>query len=437
MNSLLEYPIKRRYVPPSLLLARRSLYWFFVIAMLPAFTPAVAQKTDKLLLNLLRKSPELFGPMLKYPAQYDVQILYTQIDRDADNKPTFRTYRYRVDKHRYFYPASTVKFPAVLLALEKLNTLKKEGYTISRDTPMLTDSAWAGETAVRRDTSAPNGLPSVGQYARKILLVSDNDAFNRLYEWIGQCAFNQQLYAKGYRDLRIVHRLSVPLTAEQNRRTNPVRFVEHERVIYDQPAQTCVETPQADSVIKRGIGYMKGDSLIKQPFDFTTKNYFALEDQQAMLKAVLFPEAVPVRQRFNLTPDDYRFVYQYMSQLPRETTYPHYDSTFYDSYCKFLLAGDNKKMFPRNLRIFNKVGDAYGYLIDNAYITDFDTGVEFLLSAVIYCNKDGIFNDDTYDYDTVGFPFMGNLGRVIFDYESRRKRPYKPDFSRFRVNYDK
>ena len=32
---------------------------------------------------------------------------------------------------------------------------------------------------------------------------------------------------------------------------------------------------------------------------------------------------------------------------------------------------------------------------------------------------------------------MGNLGRVIYDYESRRKRPNKPDFSRFRVTYDK
>lgn len=407
------------------------------MAVLSVFTPCAAQKTDKLLLNLLHKSPELFGPILKNPAQYDVQILYTQIDRDPQNRPTFRTYRYRVDKRRYFYPASTVKLPAVLLSLEKLNRLKKAGYAVGRDTPLLTDSAVVGQTSVRRDTTAQTGLPSVAHYAKKILLVSDNDAFNRLYEFIGQCQFNEQLYAKGYRDLRIVHRLEVSLTPEQNRRTNPVRLLDGEKVIYSQPEQVCTRTPHPDSTIRRGIGYMKGDSLVKQPFDFTAKNYFALEDQQAMLKAVLFPEAVPTRQRFDLAPDDYRFVYQYLSQLPRETTYPRYDSTYYDSYCKFLLAGDSKKMFPRHLRIFNKVGDAYGYLIDNAYITDFDTGVEFLLSAVIYCNKDGILNDSAYDYDTVGYPFMGNLGRVIFDYESRRKRPNPPDFSRFRITYDK
>lgn len=390
-------------------------------------------KTDKLLNDLLRKSPELFGPVLRNPAKFDVQVLYTQINRDAQNRPSFRTYRYRVNKKRYFYPASTVKLPGVLLALEKLNELN-----IRRNTTMLTDSAAVGQTAVRADTSAPNGLPSVAHYAKKILLVSDNDAFNRLYEFIGQCNLNERLYRKGYRDLRIVHRLSVPLTAEQNRQTNPVRFVDStDRVVFQQPAQTCERTPKADSLIQRGVGYRRGDSLVRQPFAFTDKNSFALEDQQAMLKAVLFPDDVAPRQRFNLAPDDYPFLYQYLSQLPRETQFPRYDSTYYDSYCKFLLAGDQKTPFPSRIRIFNKVGDAYGYLIDNAYIVDFDRGIEFMLAAVIYVNEDGIFNDDQYEYTTIGLPFMGNLGRVIYDYEAKRRRPNVPNLNRFRVNYDR
>lgn len=413
-----------------------------VISVFSVFKTNAQPRTDKLLADLLQKSPELFGPVLRNPAQYDVQILYTQINRDARNRPSFRPYRYRVDKNRYFYPASTVKLPGVLLALEKLNELN-----ISRDAIMLTDSAEAGQTTVRRDTTARNGLPSVAHYAKKILLVSDNDAFNRLYEFVGQCGLNERLYGKGYRNLRIVHRLSVPLSVEQNRRTNPVRFVDSTgKLIYQQPAQVCDRTPQADSTIRRGVGYMTagktGDSLVRQPFDFTQKNYFALEDQQAILKAVLFPDAVAAAQRFHLKPDDYPFLYQYLSQLPRETAYPKYDSTgpravYYDSYCKFLLAGDQKKPFPSSIRIFNKVGDAYGYLIDNAYIVDFDKNIEFMLAAVIYVNADGVFNDDHYEYDTIGLPFLGNLGRVIYDYEARRKRPNVPDLSRFRVNYER
>jgi len=402
--------------------------------------PTFAQQTDKLLRDLLNRSPELFGPVLRQPGKYDVQILYTQIHRNAQNRPTFKTYRYRVDKNRYFYPASTVKLPAVLLALEKLNQLRKPGLT--RDTPMLTDSAYDQQTTVRRDTTSPDGLPSVAQYIKKILLASDNDAFNRLYEFIGQCAFNEQLQAKGYPDLRIVHRLSLPLTAEQNRRTNPIRFVQgsgnaSDSVIYQQPMQVCDQTFGPTAPIRRGIGYMQNGTLVKEPFDFTDKNYFALEDQQEMLKAVLFPEEVKAEKRFALTPDDYRFLYQYLSQLPRETTYPAYDSTHHDGDTKFFLFGDGKSPMPKNIRIFNKIGAAYGYLIDNAYIVDFERGVEFMLSAVISCNPDGIYNDNRYEYSRVGYPFLANLGRVIYDYEVKRKRPRPSDLSQFRIKYDK
>lgn len=253
---------------------------------------------------------------------------------------------------------------------------------------------------------------------------------------MGQCLLNEQLREKGYRNARIVHRLGIPLTLEQNRRTNAVRFVTSDTILFQQPELLCDKIFRPAKPIYRGIGYRKNGTLVKEPFDFTEKNYFSLEDQQDMLRAVLFPDEVPVRQKFDLTADDYRFLYRYLSQFPRETKYPRYDSTYYDSYCKFLVFGDSRSNLPPSVRIFNKVGDAYGYMIDNAYIVDFDKGVEFLLSAVIYCNEDGIFNDDKYDYQTVGHPFMANLGRLIFDYEVTRKRPNQPDLSRFRVGYD-
>jgi hypothetical protein len=396
-------------------------------------------QTDAFLANMIRSKPELFKAILEKPDVYDVQIVYTQINRDAKNRPSFKTYRYQVDKDRYFYPASTVKFPAVLLALEKLNKLG-----IPRATPMLTDSSYERQVRVWRDTTARNGLPSVEHYAKKILIVSDNAAYNRLYELMGQCAFNDSLRAKGYGNTRIVHRLETAMTPVQNAHTNAVQFMNGNQPLKALPAQYCERTPQAPAPILYGKGYMvggsyyTGDSLVNKPFDFTTKNAFPLEDQQAILRAVLFPESVPARQRFNLTPDDYRFLYQYMSQLPTETRWPNYraDTSLYESYCKFLAFGDSKKPMPKGVRVFNKVGDAYGYLLDNAYIVDFDRGIEFMLTAMIATNSDGIFNDGKYDYDSVGFPFMGNLGRMLLDYEASRKKPRKPDLSRFRVRYE-
>jgi hypothetical protein len=410
-----------------------------VFLLLPMLTirPAAAQAvTDSFLEKLLQKYPERFEKLLADPNRYDVQILYTRIDRNRKNEPSFTTYRYNLNPARYFYPASTVKLPAVVLALEKLNKLKVPG--LDKYTPMLTGAARPGQTAALTDTTAENGLPSVAHYARKILLVSDNDAFNRLYEFIGQEAFNETMRAKGYLSTRMTHRLQLPMSTEDNRYTNPVQFVRNGEVLYEQPMAYSARTYTAPEPIRRGQGYLRGEEIINEPFDFTEKNFFALEDQQELLKAIMFPESVEPRRRFDLTADDYEFLYRYMSQLPMETSYPeHYAEDYYDSYCKFLLFGASKKRAPRHIRSFNKVGDAYGYLLDNAYIVDFERGVEFLLTAVIYCNENGIFNDDTYEYETVGFPFMADLGKTIFEYEVQRKRRSRPDLSRFEVEYDR
>ena len=125
-----------------------------------------------------------------------------------------------------------------------------------------------------------------------------------------------------------------------------------------------------------------------------------------------------------------------MSILPRESHHPEYDRDhYYDSYCKFFLYGDKKEKISDDIRIFNKVGLAYGFLLDNAYVVDFNNKVEFFLSSVIYGNENGILNDNTYEYDTFTIPFLADLGRVIYDYELQRKREKEPDLNRFRFNY--
>ena len=125
-----------------------------------------------------------------------------------------------------------------------------------------------------------------------------------------------------------------------------------------------------------------------------------------------------------------------MSMLPRESTEPAYPDRdeHPDSYVKFFLFGDSKERIPSRIRVFNKVGDAYGYLIDDAYVVDFEAGVEFLLTAVIHVNADQVFNDDAYEYDEIGMPFLARLGRAVYEHELRRERPRRPDLSRFRVH---
>jgi len=183
---------------------------------------------------------------------------------------------------------------------------------------------------------------------------------------------------------------------------------------------------------------MENDTLlVEEPLDFSPYNYIAIQELHNILKSLIFPDSFPEQQRFLLKEEDYKFLYKYMSMFPCESTFPEYDSSYYDSYGKFFLFGNSKKNLPPDIRIFNKAGWAYGYLTDNAYIVDFKNKVEFLITATIQVNEDGIYNDDRYEYDTIGLPFFADLGQVIYKYELKRKRKYLPDLERFKFDYKK
>ena len=236
---------------------------------------------ENLLLTLMQNESSKFRYLLEHQDSLEVQILYTQINRDANNMPTFRSFYFRVDSTQYFYPASTVKLPLVLLAFEKLNELKVK--SLDKYTPVFHDSVYAGQRSVRRDSTSESGLPSIAHYARKILMVSDNDASNCLYEFLGQSAVNKTLRKKRY-NIRIVHRLNRPASPDQNRHTEAVRFVRNDTLIFAQPMLVNPDSIKPLRKVLKGIGYMRGDSLIRQPFDFSYKNSFPLQEQQEILK---------------------------------------------------------------------------------------------------------------------------------------------------------
>ena len=390
---------------------------------------ARAQSDANLLEKLMQQKPAQFGKILANPNEYRLQILYTQINRDKNNVPHFKEYSYRLNPKEYFYPASTVKMPLAFLALEKINNLKIKGLT--KSTLMVYDSVADRQEPIYNNPYSINGTQNIEQAVKEIFLVSDNNAANRLFEFVTPHTVHEQLAAKGYKDVYIRNRLELGRTAKENRSTQAIDFYnEQGKIIYHQPAAFNKDSlPNYNAFI--GDGYINNqDSLIKGPLNFSEKNRIYLSDLTHILKSVLFFDQTPPSQRFNLTTEDRKFLLHYMHTLPNESQYPTYDTAnYWPGYCKFLYTGSEKGPFPSNIKIFNKVGDAYGFLLDIAYVMDPEKKIEFMLSAVIYCNSDGIINDSMYDYDSVGYPFYKNLGQLIYNYELQRKKAFLPNFT--------
>ncbi len=397
----------------------------------------MAQKNP--LNDIFDKKMSSFKFLFENPEKYRLQIIYTQINRDQHNKANFKTYEYRVNEKEYFYPASTVKLAASVLALEKINDLKIPD--LKATTTMLTLKARDSQSEILTDNTAKNGLPSIAHYIKKILLVSDNEAYNRLFELIGQKEINQRMDELGFKNVRLSHRLQVAIPTIENKYSNPIQFLNSEgKIIYQEPEKTSDKNFQSPETILIGKGVMDDEGkIMNTPLDFSKKNSYPLAAQHEFLKRLMFPESFEKHKQFRLSKSDYQFLYKYMSETPNESLFPKYasDTTYFPSYCKFLYYGSDKaEKVNADVRIFNKVGDAYGFLLDNAYFVDFKNNVEFMVSAVLLCNEDEVFNDDKYDYDTIGFPFFKNLGHAIYEYELTRKKKYAADLNNFIFNYE-
>nr|WP_315209757.1 serine hydrolase [uncultured Flavobacterium sp.] len=349
----------------------------------------------------LSSKNESIKRVMDNPKQFELQIIYTQIIRNQYNEVKFKDYTYNVNAKNYFYPASTIKFPIAILALEKLNTIQ--------NTSMNSEFSIEGKSDKNKFT----------EEISKIFAVSDNDASNNLLEFIGFDYLNTSMHSKGLKPLRISHRLSTPDSG--NPITKSVTVYNADNSILTLPSILSKKNnkPLELNNIKKGIGYINDDKVVQMPFDFSNKNYYPLETLHNTLKRIVFPEAFKKRERFNLTKKDREFILFSMQNLPKNAGYD--PTKYYDGYCKFFMFGDVKESIPENIKIYNKVGDAYGTLIDCAYIVDIKNDIEFMISATILVNKDQVFNDNIYDYDEVGLPFLGELGRQLYNKNFKKK----------------
>lgn len=348
---------------------------------------------DPLQFALASDAPEIQNVMNNLEA-HEVQIKLSTISIINDSVH-FEDFEFQVNDSLYFYPASTVKWPVSILAIEKL----KEDSLYDLDSPFFVegDSIF---TTFRKEI-------------RDIFAVSSNESYNRLFEFLGKDYINSKLADKEFRPLRISHRLSTSDADELT--TRPLIFKEGDStLVTTEPIFNSPIVPLQIKKIEKGIGFFESDELVMEPKDFSEKNYLPISTLHDMMKRLIFPQLYAPDQRFKLTNDERLFIIDAMALLPKELGYDTED--YYDSYGKYFIYGDTKVPMPSTIKIHNKVGYAYGYLTDSAYIVDMKNDVQFILTATIHVNENGIFNDDIYEYDSIGIPFLAQLGREIHSY---------------------
>lgn len=374
--------------------------------------------------RVLRAHPSRFGATLE---SGQLQVLLAEPRRDSDGRLFLLRHGFQADKE-YFYPASAIKLCAAVAALQKvskLHQLSDGGINFSSCTPLSFYPLFPGDEYTSVDTTNKDDQKiTLIQEIRKMFLVSDNVAFNRLFSLLGHRYLNEAMWALGLKSVHLQHKLSVPMSPEDNRKSEPLEVGGgREGSFCLPPKMSHLVVPKGGNIpgLHIGTAYIDEEGRrVEGPMDFSGKNRISLKELQDLLTKVTRPDIDVGGKTIEMEENLRLLLLEAMSQYPKNSRNPKYDGKEYpDDYCKFFLPGLCRVRPKESLRIYNKIGQAYGFTIENSYVLDIETGRDFFLSMVMYNNKNGVLNDDKYEYETayrVSADLAEVMARAIWQY---------------------
>ena len=352
-------------------------------------------------------SDEFLSEILKNKEQYEIQVLFTEINRNKDGEPEFTDFQFQVDEEKYFYPASTIKLPIIVLTLNKINELRLEGIDINLKSKIKLKSYNKKQKIVVNDS-----ITSFQNLISKVFLTSDNSAANILIDFLGYNYFNSKMKKEGYANTYLNHKFSPDQNVNNNWEIQTLK----DDIISSKDEQIFIKSNNISGLLK-GDRTLKDGKVSIGPLDFSYKNRFSLLDMHTLIKKIIFTEKFNNQNHLNLNVEDYDFLRYWMSRFTYEDNGKKYedDGIYYETYNKFFIHGMDSIAINKNIRVYNKLGEAYGTSTDTAYIKNYTEDIEFFLSATIYVNDNNVINDNIYEYDEIAIPFLAKLSQSIYN----------------------
>ena len=358
-------------------------------------------------IELVLKSDPYLKEIIKDKEDYEIQVMLTKVNHN-NTKIDFQNYQYQHDENQYFYPASTIKLPIVVLTLKKINELRSKGSDITLKSKIILNNVDNYSNFKLQDS-----ITSFQNLIADIFLVSDNSASNILIDFIGYNYFNDEMQNAGFDRTYLNHKF------------NPDPYVNSTWQISDLYNNMISSINDNQKIIKADDkinGLDKGErryfngEILDESLNFSEKNRFSITDMHNLIKYIFYPEIFDKANTFNLNVEDYDFIRYWMSRFTYEDIGEKFigDEKFFETYNKFFIHGDEQSVSNEQIRVYNKIGQAYGTSIDNGLIKNYQNNVEFILTSTIYTNKNKVINDNLYEYDDIAEPFLAKLSRAIY-----------------------
>ncbi|MFM7813805.1 MAG: serine hydrolase, partial [Flavobacteriales bacterium] len=262
---------------------------------------------------------------------------------DSQDASQWRHEEYRVNAE-YYYPASVVKWPVLLLALEWIHEQGRGRWTSDAymvfDTPHSCQSA--STQTQQRLNQALATRQSIANDIQRILLVSDNQSFSRLFYLLGPDYIARKLHEKGYDGTEILK--AYDGCSAEARKTWPgvTLFDVNGDTLFQRNSRAIITLPRDTTPIPVGRAYMNADGTLSEPLDFAYQNKLPLHEAMRMLHSFLhIDQSSP--SLWNIHPSDRAMVLDAMHKFPRESIFSDLrkQKDYPDDYKKFIYYGNH------------------------------------------------------------------------------------------------
>jgi len=404
------------------------------------------------------KAQRALAEVLKHPEKFHFSILASTGEGQAV-PAQLKVHNYRVGEE-VIYPASAMKTFGSLGALMVFEENRKKHPWLSLNAPLKASSQQCKKTD---RSNLHNRAQTLAHEIRKTQLVSSNAGFNFLFDLVSKKGFvelfshmfptvemNRQIRtSKSSRTRSSCQSFAICSdgqggtgTGERKQFSLPCPRVNAPLAIT--PSPTPTELGRKKPNMRLGKGQLTSSGKKKnKPMDFSYKNQVGFEDYQRLMMALHFPGMAlpmgdPQSNRLLKTLPELisepwlEFLRLAMAQYPRYSDNPVYpnkstsETRFKPMISGIRLAGINDD----DLLYSNKAGKALGFHLDNAYIAmGPKLGVlegkavgqgavtrKLFITIGMYVNKNGILNDNQYQYHSISKPVLKAIGFAIGEY---------------------
>jgi hypothetical protein len=392
------------------------LSWFLLIYQLTAWSQQMGDDQDQnFILQIIKGKDSAVDHVIANSGKYHFQILLSLV-QFQDGKEELIDFDFNKDRY-YFSPASLIKLPVMIISGEKFSRLMKYQDLSPDDSIAISPCSCDRSTPIYLSKTKP---PTFRQLIRETTIMSSNPGYNFFFDFLGKDTFNTRVRELGFTKTNLRKRFYSPCSGTDQSKFGGVSFFDYNgRIKYNLkcnnsylPWENEMSWPHV-----AGTYHKENGKWVSGPKDYGDGNYLALSDAHRMMVGLFNPDPNN-GSSFQMNKDIRQILITALGDYPRELQSTHYEMNNPDHYYKFFLDPSTMNTEDGQLRIYNKVGIAGGFISDVSFFHDKRTGLKFYLSAAMLAKKDGRMDNGKYNYFDIGIPVFRKIGSFIYEYLS-------------------